>query len=123
MTTTTGLTLPVCLPALLDRLALGRRAPKLQRHALHEVGIDTGTDQVSDERRVSAHARALQARTSATVAATMSSAVKWMRPAPAHSLQPARAVFPRRLVAARVTQVRGAPLGKQVEHHRPFPTR
>ncbi|BDL40948.1 hypothetical protein [Methylorubrum sp. GM97] len=76
MTTATGLTLPVRLPTLLDRLALGRRPPKLQRHALHEVSIDAGTDQVSDEGRISTHARALQARTSATVEATISSAVK-----------------------------------------------
>ncbi|APX84589.1 hypothetical protein BV511_07615 [Methylorubrum extorquens] len=119
MTTTTGLALTVRLPALLDRLALGRGTTELQGDALHEVSIDAGTDQVSNKGRISAHARALQARASATVEATISSAVKWMRPAPAHSLQPARA----RRMRCELMKPRGGPAGKQVEHQRPFPTR
>ncbi|MEX6947008.1 hypothetical protein AB2C49_33685, partial [Pseudomonas aeruginosa] len=49
-------------------------------------------DAAVQERR-HAHARALQARLADTVAATISSAEKPMRPLPAHSLQPGRIRF------------------------------
>ncbi|ARO53806.1 hypothetical protein B2G69_06330 [Methylorubrum zatmanii] len=100
---------------LVDRLQVGDD----RQHLLKSLWVEPKLAEAAQNVGGDGHARALQARASATVEATISSAVKWMRPAPAHSLQPGRALRMRRALM----NERGAPLGKQIEHQRPFPTR